>query len=199
ASFAALQRDIYLLLQSVRENPIKLLKSGDVSKRDSERLVKVLPRAGAGENDPTAKARADGSWFQVVWLLIQVAELLQEGSGQLTVSKAGEEFLAQSEAQQAHRLVRAWANMGEWDEFRRVPAFEFDPGMWGDFPSPPQLVLGRALLMELLLRERPYPGWFTLPSLLASIRRFHVALLIPPSQVMTYPPSGAPAAQAGHP
>ena len=190
ASFAALQRDIYLLLQAVRENPVKLLKSGDVAKRDSERLVKVLPKSGAGENDPTAKARADGSWFHFVWLLIQRAELIHEEAGRLTVSPVGTEFLGQSEAQQAQRLIRAWANMGEWDEFRRVPTFEFDLGVWGDFPSPPQIVMGRLLLMELLLRERPYPGWFTFPSLLASIQRFHVAFLIPRSDMMAYTPWG---------
>src|SRR5207245_206946 len=49
ASFATLQRDLYLLLQAVRESPVKLLKSGDVAKRDSERLLKILPTAGAGE------------------------------------------------------------------------------------------------------------------------------------------------------
>ena len=65
----------------------------------------------------------------------------KEKKGSMTVSEAGRQFLSQSQAQQAHTLVRAWVNMIEWDEFRRVPTLEFDNSGFGDYPSPPQLVL----------------------------------------------------------
>jgi hypothetical protein len=80
-SFVTLQRDLYLLLQSVRENPVKLLKSGDIGKREWERLLKILPSSGGGEGDPTTKARAEGAWFRFLWLLVQRAGLLQEADG----------------------------------------------------------------------------------------------------------------------
>jgi hypothetical protein len=188
AAYATLRRDIYLLLQALRENPIKLLKSGDVSKRDSERLLKILPTTGAGENDPTAKARAGGAWFSFLWLLIQRAGLVAEEPGKMTASEAGLQFLGQSEAQQAHLLLRAWVNLLEWDEFRRVPSLAFEAAGFGDFPSPPQLVMARAALMELLMRQRPYPGWYSITSLLASMYRFRVAFLIPRSDMMTFFP-----------
>jgi hypothetical protein len=178
-SFAGLQRDLYLLIQAVRENPVKLLKSGEVGKRESERLLQILPKAGAGENDPTAAARAEGDWFQFLWLLIQRAELVRVDAGRVVVSEAGLTFLAQSETEQAHRLIRAWVNLSEWDEFYRVPSLEFDPSGYGDIPSSTQLVMARLTLIELLLRERPYPGWYSVTSLLASMRRFRVGFLIP--------------------
>jgi hypothetical protein len=209
-SFALLQRDIYLLLQAVRESPVKLLKAGGVGKRDWERLLKIVPATGAGENDPTAKARAEGAWVRFLWLLIQRAGLLAEEPGRLVVSPAGLQFLSQSEAQQALVLLRAWANMVEWNEFARVPDLEFEvPGLgdssfdsvvmfefgygtgFGDVPSPPQLVIGRLTLMELILRQRPYPGWYSFASLLASVKRFRVNFLIPRSDRAVFMSWGA--------
>jgi hypothetical protein len=207
-SFATLQRDLYLLLQELRENPAKLLKSGGVSKRDSERLLKILPAAGVGENDATAKARTDGAWFAFLWFLVQQAGLLQEEPGRMIVSPDGLQFLTQDEGQQARVLLRAWVTLEEWNEFRRVPTLEFEDAefafnetlpfqyvstssSFSDAPSSYQLNLARALLMELFLRERPHPGWHSVPSLLASMKRLRVNFLIPRSDRISYMPWGA--------
>ncbi len=207
-SFAALQRDVYLLLQALRESPVKLLKSGGVSKRDSQRLLQIVPPTGIGEDDPTATARQQGSWFHFLFFLLQQAELLRPEPGQLIVSPAGLQFLSLDEGQQALRLVRAWANLPDWSEFLRVPTLEFElPGYralplhgpmpvdfqgiaFGDLPSSPQLIMARLTLMELFLRQRPYPGWYSFSSLLASMKRLRVNFLIPRTDMMAFMPMG---------
>jgi hypothetical protein len=204
-SFGVLQRDLYLVLQAVRENPIKLLKSGAVGKRDSQRLLQILPQDGragrpapgspaspvpaaAGEaNDPTAAARAQGAWFEFIWLLVQRAGLTRVDDSRMVVSEEGLRFLRLPEAEQARRLLQAWAHLPEWNEFLRVPTLAFDSA-FGDMPAPYQVVAARGTLIELLQRERPYPDWYSFPSLRASVKRYRVGFLIPQRTRVTYYP-----------
>jgi Helicase conserved C-terminal domain len=186
-AFGVLQRDLYLILQAVRENPIKLLKSGAVGKRDSQRLLQILPGAAAGESDPTAKARSEGAWFEFLWLLIQRAGLTRVEESRLVVSDDGARFLRLPEAEQARRLLQAWVHLPEWSEFVRVPTLAFDSA-FGDIPAPYQVVAARGTLLELLLRERPFPDWYSFPSLLASMKRYRVGFLIPQrTRISHYP------------
>lgn len=177
--FANVQRDVYLLLHEIRANPIKLLKSGDVGKRDSQRLEKVIPRAAAGPGDPTAAAREDGSWFDFLWFLVQRAQLTRVEPGRLLLSEAGEAFLQQSEAAQARALCRAWLDLLAWHELLRAPTLAFETIGFGDVPSPHQVRAARYTLRELLLREQVYPAWYSVDSLIASMRRFRLGFLIP--------------------
>jgi XPB/Ssl2-like helicase family protein len=204
-SFTTLQRDLYLLLQALRENPVKLLKSGGVSKRDSERLLKILPATGGAADDPTAGARTQGAWFHFLWFLIQAAELLHEEPGRMSVSPARLQFLSLDETQQALVLLRAWPKLLEWNEFLRIPTIQTEHDIYGDLgvdalsfggfgfgdlPSPPQIAGARLMLMELFLREHPYPGWHSFTSLMASMQRFQVNFLIPRSDVQMLMPWG---------
>src|SRR5262249_7299720 len=53
---------------------------------------------------------------------------------------------------------------------------------------PYQLVAARGTLLELLVRERPYPDWYSFPSLLTSLKRYRVGFLIPQrSRISHYP------------
>jgi hypothetical protein len=186
-SFGILQRDLYLILQEVHANPIKLLKSGAVGKRDSQRLLQILPAASGEKSDPTDKARAQGSWFEFLWLLVQRAGLTQAEESRLVLSDEGRRFLRLPEAEQVRRLLTGWAHLPEWNEFLRVPTLTFD-GAFGDMPAPYQIVGARGTLLELLQRERPYPDWHTFPSLLASVQRYRVGFLIPQRTRVNYYP-----------
>lgn len=186
-SFGILQRDLYLILQEVHANPIKLLKSGAVGKRDSQRLLQILPAAAGEESDPTAKARAQGTWFEFLWLLVQRAGLTQAEESRLVLSDEGRRFLRLPESEQVRRLLTGWAHLPEWNEFLRVPTLTFD-GAFGDMPAPYQVVGARGTLLELLQRERPYPDWHTFPSLLASVQRYRVGFLIPQRTRVNYYP-----------
>jgi hypothetical protein len=178
APFSMLQRDIYLLLHALQTQPVKLLKSGEVGKRESARLLQILPRTGAAEGDPTAGARSCGDWFEFLWLLLQRAGLVAIGAGQVEAADAGIRFLAQSEAEQARMLYQAWLHLPEWNEFSRVPTLEFEYAGHTDYPHPTHLQAARQSVGELLVRQAVYPGWYSVDSLLQSVKRFRVAFLI---------------------
>jgi Helicase conserved C-terminal domain len=182
STFSTLQRDLYQFLQYLRENRVKLLKSGLLSKRDFTRINQSL-----SEPDDLTHVATFDETFRLFFLdlLLQYAGLRYESGGMLLPTAAADDFFQKSEPEQARLLLQAWLRSVEWNEFALIPwIVKVDYETYGatDIPTHDRLPQARQDILALLDRERPVGQWITLPSLIASMERYKIGFLIPNRQ-----------------
>lgn len=182
ASFTNLQRDLYHFVQYLRENRVKLLKSGLMSKRDFTRINQSLV-----DPDNLTDVATFNETFRLYFLdlLLHYAGLREEVDGVLRPTAAADSFFQQSEPEQLRLLLQAWLRAVEWSEFALIPwiaDIQFEAYGGSDVPPHDRLPQARQDILDLLDRERPVGQWIALPSLIASMKRYKLGFLIPERQ-----------------
>jgi len=184
-SFAALRRDLYLVLRFLRGAGLRLTRLGEPHRADLRKLYAAL-QPGAQLLRGKAAGQREG---QVAFMLrlLAATEMTVEEGGHLRAASRADTFLNGSEYDAARLLYDAWLDL-DWSEFERLPGLVAEPWSYsgpGDIPNAGRIARARRQIAALLTIVPD--GWVTLADLSARLRQLVPEFLI--DRVPDFPPS----------
>ena len=184
-SFAALRRDLYLVLRFLRGTGLRLTRLGKPHRTDLRKLYAAL-QPGV---PPTRGEAAGQREAQVAFMLRLLAAtgLTEEDGGHLRAAPQADTFLHESEYEAARLLYDAWLDL-DWSEFARLPGLVAEPWSYsgpGDIPTAGRIADARHQIAALLTILPD--GWVAVGELSARLRQLAPEFLI--DRVPDFPPS----------
>ncbi|HEX5501443.1 MAG TPA: helicase-associated domain-containing protein, partial [Thermomicrobiales bacterium] len=184
-SFASLRRNLYLALRFLKNNGLRLTRTGEPHRTDLRKLFAALQPGQAPPPRGAGAAPLDGRLLFELRLLLATG-LAREDDGLLRADEQADLFLNASETAAARRLYDAWLAL-DWDEFARLSHLTTEPWAYGgvtDHPTLDQLADARAAIGAVLPRlARPGAGaerpWVGVAALADELRRTDPEFLIP--------------------
>lgn len=184
-SFAALRRDLYLVLRFLRGTGLRLTRLGEPHRADLRKLYAAL-QPGTPPTRGEAVGQREG---QVAFMLrlLDATEMTVEDGGHLRAAPQADTFLHESEYEAARLLYNAWLDL-DWSEFERLPGLVAEPWSYsgpGDIPTAGRIADARHQIAALLTTLPE--GWVALADLSARLRQLAPEFLI--DRVPDFPPS----------
>ncbi len=184
-SFAALRRDLYLVLRFLRGAGLRLTRLGEPHRADLRKLYAAL-QPGVQPARGEAVGQCEG---QVAFMLrlLAATEMTVEEGGHLRAAPRADTFLNESEYDAARLLYSAWLDL-DWSEFARVPGLVAEPWSYsgpGDIPNAGRIAHARRQITVLLTIVPD--GWFAFADLSTRLRQIAPEFLV--DRVPDFPPS----------
>lgn len=182
-NFEAFVADILALTRYVEQNKVRVLKSGDMGKRDYVKLNAQL-QVKEGDNLAGTSKLSEVGRINLLWNTAIILGLIEaEPDNIATLAKDGGLFYELPRYQQMRLLIMAWvaANL---NEFFRIPTLNILSTSLNenDIPTTTNVVRARAFLMnmlELQMKTEHLPeGWLDFNSLLAMVKEQDIEFLI---------------------
>jgi len=184
-SFAALRRDLYLVLRFLRGAGLRLTRLGEPHRADLRKLYAAL-QPGAAPGRGEAMGQREGS-VAFMLRLLAATEMTLEEEGYLRAAPRSDTFLHESEYDAALLLYAAWLDL-DWSEFARLPGLVAEPWSYsgpGDIPNAGRIARARRQIAALLTVVPD--GWVAFAELSARLRQIAPEFLI--DRVPDFPPS----------
>jgi hypothetical protein len=184
-SFAALRRDLYLVLRFLRGSGLRLTRLGEPHRADLRKLYAAL-QPGAQSVRGEAVGQREGQVAFMLRLLAATRLTMEEG-GHLRAAPQADTFLNGSEYDAARLLYDAWLDL-DWSEFERLPGLVAEPWSYsgpGDIPNAGRIARARRQIVALLTTVPD--GWMPLADLSTRLRQLVPEFLI--DRVPEFPPS----------
>ena len=185
-SFAALRRDLYLVLRFLRGTGLRLTRLGEPHRADLRKLYAALQ-----PGPPPARGEGAGpreAYVTFILRLLAATEMTVEEGGHLRAAPRSDTFLHDSEYDAARLLYIAWLDL-DWSEFDRLPGLVAEPWSYsgpGDIPNPGRIAHARRQI-TVMLTLLPNDGWIAVADLSARLRQIAPEFLI--DRVPEFPPS----------
>jgi len=184
-SFAALRRDLYLVLRFLRGTGLRLTRLGEPHRADLRKLYAALQPGTQPVRGEVAGPREGQVAFML--RLLAATEMTVEEGGHLRAAPQSDTFLHESEYEAALLLYNAWLDL-DWSEFDRAPGLVAEPWSYsgpGDIPTAGRIAHARRQLTVLLtiVPDR----WVALAEFSARLRQLAPEFLI--DRVPDFPPS----------
>ncbi|HEX2915298.1 MAG TPA: helicase-associated domain-containing protein [Chloroflexia bacterium] len=192
ARFEALLADIFTFTRYVEQNKPKVLQSGDLGKRDFNKLA---PQLSVKDNTAQARRLDELPYLNFLWRLLLQSKLLeiQQGSGQVVVGQPLVKFYGLPRWEQARELTDAWVK-SPVEEFTGISTLRFyttDP-LQSSVPTLERQQQARQYLLQLwqqLYREKRFAreglegDWLDFETLIAVVKEAAFEILISHSYV----------------
>ena len=162
-------RDLYLYWDTVRRNPIPMIKSGLVSKRGMKQLNENLLTPDPNLNN--ARSEEQSEWLFTLRQMLQALKLVQAKHGELVAAGKGglaiPQFWQDATTEQIRAVIAVWKGL-------RTPVYLADRHSYYVTPNPQTAVQ----YLITVLSETPVNTWIDADLLLISLQEHDRDFLI---------------------